>query len=188
MEPDWSDCVFANVLRPVPHSASQNVASACNHAVAEGVKGVVLLESRTGFLEGSWWEPVGRNVLRFAGDISHRLEQQQYEEVLEVLLESKLNDFRFASTDAAFNKVVSPFVHNFKIKDIVEQGHAKAQAIMQQDLDRILHRVKALQSTEEATPINNGNTKAILKEYHTYTRNTVVGTVVPITACLDALK
>jgi hypothetical protein len=119
----------------------------------------------------------------------------------------------FASTDAAFNKVVSPFRTQFQesvvrglddsqvgwtpeasltdfqlVKDIVEQGHAKAQAIMQQDLDRILHRVKALQSTEEATPINNGNTKAILKEYHTYTRNTVVGTVVPITACLDALK
>ena len=55
----------------VPHSASQNVASACNHAVAEGVKGVVLLESRTGFLEGGWWEPVGRNVLRFAGVSEH---------------------------------------------------------------------------------------------------------------------
>jgi hypothetical protein len=73
------------------------------------------------------------------------------------------------------------------VKDIVEQGHVKAQAMMQQDLDRILHRVKALQSTK-VTAINNGNTKAIPKEYRTYARNTVVGIVVPITACLDALK
>jgi hypothetical protein len=59
-------------------------------------------------------------------DISHRLELQQYEEGLEALLESELDDFHeevralrsedganggtgSASTDAAINKVVSLF-------------------------------------------------------------------------------
>ena len=66
------------------------------------------------------------------------------------------------------------------VKDIIEQGCAEAWAMVQQDLDWILHHV-ALQSAE-VTPINNGNTVAMLKEYHTCTCNTVVSTVAPITA------
>ena len=158
--------------------------------------------------------------------ISRRLELQQYEERLEALLESKLDDFReevralrseaganggtgSASTDAAINEVVSLFRTQLQesaarglddsqvdargeldfqlVKDIVEQGHAEARAMIQQDLDRILRRVEALQSAE-VTPINGGNTEAMLEEYHTRTRDTVVGAVAPITARLEALE
>ena len=88
-EPDWSDCVSATVLRPgelqgrafwfdtillVYRSAAfcgPEWGERMQRTAAEGVKGVVLLESRTGFLEGGWWEPVGRNVLRFAGVSEH---------------------------------------------------------------------------------------------------------------------
>ena len=114
-----------------------------------------------------------------------------------------------ASTDAAINEVVSLFRTQFQesaaqglddsqvdtrgeldfqlVKDIVEQGHAKARAMIQQDLDEILRRFEALQSAE-VTPINGGNTEAMLEEYHTRTRDTVVGAVAPITARLEALE
>jgi hypothetical protein len=41
---------------------------------AEAVKGVVLRDGRTGFLERGWWDPVRRNVLRFAGVSEHILD------------------------------------------------------------------------------------------------------------------
>ena len=161
-------------------------------------------------------------------DISRRLEMQQYEERLEALLESKLDDFReevralrleagnkggvaSASTEAAINGVVSLFRAQLQesaarglddsqmdargeldfqiVKDIVEQGHAEARAIIQQDLDRILRRVEAMQlSSAEGTPINGGNTEAMLEEYHARTRNTVVDVITPISERLDALE
>ncbi|KAI0285532.1 hypothetical protein BC826DRAFT_119175 [Russula brevipes] len=159
-------------------------------------------------------------------NVSRRLELQQYEERLEALLESKLDDFReevralrleagarsgaaSASTEAAINEVVSLFRTQLQesaarglddsqvdargeldfqlVKDIVEQGHAEARAVIQQDLDRILRRVEALQSAE-VTPINGGNTEAVLEEYHVRTQNTVVGAVAPISARLEALE
>ena len=156
-------------------------------------------------------------------DLSRRLELQQYEERLEALLESKLDDFReevralrletggvgSTSTEAAINGVVSLFRAQLQesaarglddsqmdargeldfqlVRDIVEQGHAEARAVIQQDLDRILRRVEALQSAE-GTPINGGNTEAMLEEYHARTRNTVVDAITPISERLDALE
>ncbi|KAH8999723.1 hypothetical protein EDB92DRAFT_2080754 [Lactarius akahatsu] len=159
-------------------------------------------------------------------DISRRLELQQYEERLEALLESKLDDFReevralrleagangaagSTSTEAAINGVVSLFRAQLQVsaarglddsqmdargeldfqlvRDIVEQGHAEARAVIQQDLDRILRRVEALQSAE-VTPINGGGTEAMLEEYHARTRNTVVDAITPISERLDALE
>ena len=73
------------------------------------------------------------------------------------------------------------------VKDIIEQGHAEAQSMIQQDLDRILCHVEALQSAE-VTPINGPNTEAMLEEYHIRTRNTVVSAVAPITARLEVLE
>ena len=114
-----------------------------------------------------------------------------------------------ASTEAAINEVVSLFRTQLQesaarglddsqvdargeldfqlVKDIVEQGHAEARAVIQQDLDRILRRVEALQSAE-VTPITGNNPEAMLEEYHARTRNTVVGAVAPITARLEALE
>ncbi|KAH8981991.1 hypothetical protein EDB86DRAFT_3106937 [Lactarius hatsudake] len=159
-------------------------------------------------------------------DISRRLELQQYEERLEALLESKLDDFReevralrleaganggvgSTSTEAAINGVVSLFRAQLQVsaarglddsqmdargeldfqlvRDIVEQGHAEARAVIQQDLDRILRRVEALQSAE-VTPINGGGTEAMLEEYHARTRDTVVDAITPISERLDALE
>ncbi|KAF8257860.1 hypothetical protein EI94DRAFT_1692001 [Lactarius quietus] len=159
-------------------------------------------------------------------DISRRLELQQYEERLEALLESKLDDFReevralrletgtnggvSSASEAAINGVVSLFRAQLQesaarglddsqmdargeldfqiVKDIVEQGHAEARSIIQQDLDRILARVEAMQSAE-GTPINGGgNTEAMLEEYHARTRNTVVDVITPISERLDALE
>ncbi|KAH9171750.1 hypothetical protein EDB89DRAFT_2114402 [Lactarius sanguifluus] len=159
-------------------------------------------------------------------DISRRLELQQYEERLEALLESKLDDFReevralrleaganggvgSTSTEAAINGVVSLFRAQLQVsaarglddsqmdargeldfqlvRDIVEQGHAEARAVIQQDLDRILRRVEALQSAE-VTPINGSGTEAMLEEYHARTRNTVVDAITPISERLDALE
>ncbi|KAH9992519.1 hypothetical protein BJV74DRAFT_962454 [Russula compacta] len=159
-------------------------------------------------------------------NISRRLELQHYEERLEALLESKLDDFReevralrleaganggtaSASTEKAINEVVSLFRTQLQesaarglddsqvdargeldfqlVRDIVEEGHAEARKAIQQDLDRIMCRVEALQSAE-ATPISGGNTEAMLEEYHARTRNTVVGAVAPITARLEALE
>jgi hypothetical protein len=156
-------------------------------------------------------------------DISRRLEMQQYEERLEALLESKLDDFREevralrldagnnGGTEAAINGVVSLFRAQLQesaarglddsqmdargeldfqiVKDIVEQGHAEARAVIQQDLDRILRRVEAMQlSSAECTPIHGGNTEAMLEEYHARTRNTVVDVITPISERLDALE
>jgi hypothetical protein len=112
-----------------------------------------------------------------------------------------------ASTDAGINEVVSLFCTQLQesaarglddsqmdtrgeldiqlVKDIVEKTHAEARAMIQQDLDRILRRVEALQSAE-VTPINGRNTEAMLEEYHTRTRNTVVDAVAPITARLGS--
>lgn len=114
-----------------------------------------------------------------------------------------------ASTEAAINEVVSLFRTQLQesaarglddsqvdargeldfqlIKDIVEQGHAEARAGIQQDLDRIIRRVEALQSAV-TTPINTSNPGAILEDYHAHTRNAVVGAVAPITARLEALE
>ena len=114
-----------------------------------------------------------------------------------------------ASTEAAINEVVSLFRTQLQesaarglddsqvdargeldfqlIKDIVEQGHAEARAAIHQDLDRIMRRVEALQSTV-TTPINGSNPGAMLEEYHAHTQNAVVGAVAPITARLEALE
>jgi hypothetical protein len=114
-----------------------------------------------------------------------------------------------ASTEAAINEVVSLFRTQLQesaarglddsqvdargeldfqlVKDIVEQGHAEARAEIQQDLERILRCVEALQSVEN-TPITGSNHEAILDEYHARTRNTVVGAVAPINARLEALE
>ena len=131
-------------------------------------------------------------------------------EVRTLRLESNANGGTgSASTEAAINEVVSLFRTQLQesaarglddsqvdargeldfqlVKDIVEQGHAEARAVIQQDLDRILRRVEALQSAE-VTPITGSNPEAMLEEYHTRTRNTVVGAVAPITARLEALE
>ena len=114
-----------------------------------------------------------------------------------------------ASTEAAINEVVSLFRTQLQesaarglddsqvdargeldfqlIKDIVEQGHVEARAGIQQDLDRIMRRVEAIQSAV-TTPINTSNPGAMLEEYHAHTRNAVVGAVTPITARLEALE
>lgn len=44
---------------------------------AEAVKGVVERAGRTGFLDRGWWEPVRRNVLRFAGVAQRTLDVGQ---------------------------------------------------------------------------------------------------------------
>ena len=173
----------------------------------------VMSSARSSFSDGSVYPQ----------DVSRRLELQQYEERLEALLESKLDDFReevralrletggvgSTSTEAAINGVVSLFRAQLQesaarglddsqmdargeldfqlVRDIVEQGHAEARAVIQQDLDRILRRVEALQSAE-GTPINGGNTEAMLEEYHARTRNTVVDAITPISERLDALE
>jgi hypothetical protein len=114
-----------------------------------------------------------------------------------------------ASTEAAINEVVSLFRTQLQesaarglddsqvdargeldfqlIKDIVEQGHAEARAAIQQDLDHIMRRVEALQSAV-TTPINGSNPGAMFEEYHSHTRNAVVGAVAPITARLEVLE
>ena len=114
-----------------------------------------------------------------------------------------------ASTEAAINELVSLFRTQLQesaarglddsqvdargeldfqlIKDIVEQGHAEARGAIQQDLDRIMRRVEALQSAV-TTPINGSNPGAMFEEYHAHTRNAVVGAVAPITARLEALE
>jgi hypothetical protein len=73
------------------------------------------------------------------------------------------------------------------VKDIIEQGHAEARSMIQQDLDRILCHVEALQSAE-VMPINGPNTEAMLEEYHIRTCNTVVSAVALITARLEVLE
>jgi hypothetical protein len=131
-------------------------------------------------------------------------------EVRALRLEARANGgAASASTEAAINEVVSLFRTQLQesaarglddsqvdargeldfqlIKDVVEQGHAEARAMIQQDLDCILRRVEALQSAE-TTPISGGNPEAMLEEYHARTRNTVVGAVAPINARLEALE
>ncbi|KAH9067004.1 hypothetical protein EDB83DRAFT_2542288 [Lactarius deliciosus] len=124
-------------------------------------------------------------------DISRRLELQQYEERLEALLESKLDDFReemSAARGLDDSQMDARGELDFQlVRDIVEQGHAEARAVIQQDLDRILRRVEALQSAE-VTPINGGGTEAMLEEYHARTRDTVVDAITPISERLDALE
>lgn len=112
-----------------------------------------------------------------------------------------------ASTEAAINDLVSLFRTQLQesaarglddsqvdargeldfqlIKDIVEQGHAEARGAIQQDLDRIMRRVEAIQSAV-TTPIHGPG--AMFEEYHAHTRNAVVGAVAPITARLEALE
>jgi hypothetical protein len=88
-ELDWSDRVSATALRPgelqgrawwfdtvllADRSAAfrgPECGERTQRTAAEAVKGVVSRESRTGFLERGWWEPVRRNVLRFAGVSEH---------------------------------------------------------------------------------------------------------------------
>ena len=90
-----------------------------------------------------------------------------------------------ASADAAINEVV-PLFHtqlqesaarglddsqvdargelDFQlVKDIVEQGHAEARAMIQMDLERILHCIEVLH-TAQVTPITDGNAGAMLGE------------------------
>jgi hypothetical protein len=84
-QPDWSDRVNVTSLRPgelqgrawrfdIVLLADRSAAfrgpecgDRTQRTAAEAVKGVVSREGRTGFLERGWWEPVRRNVLRFAG-------------------------------------------------------------------------------------------------------------------------
>jgi hypothetical protein len=91
-EPDWSDRVSATELRPgelqgrawrfdtillADRSAAfrgPECGERTQRTAAEAVKGVVSPESRTGFLERGWWEPVRRNVLRFMGVSEHILD------------------------------------------------------------------------------------------------------------------
>jgi hypothetical protein len=86
---DWSDRVSATALRMgelqgrawwfdtvllADRSAAFRGPECGEHTqrtAAEAVKGVVSSESRTGFLERGWWEPVRHNVLRFAGVSEH---------------------------------------------------------------------------------------------------------------------
>jgi len=153
------------------------------------------------------------DLQRYEERLEALLESKLYnfrEEVRAMRLEAGANGGAgSASTDAAINEVVSLFRTQLQesaarglddsqmdargeldfqlVKDIVEQGHAEARAMIQLDLDRILRRVEALQSAE-VTPITGGNTEAMLEEYHARTRNTVVGAVAPITARLEALE
>jgi hypothetical protein len=89
---DWSDRVSATVLRSGEFQgrawwfdtillADRSAAfrgTECGmrtqRTAAEAVKGVVSLKGRRGFLERGWWEPVRRNVLRFAGVSEHILD------------------------------------------------------------------------------------------------------------------
>jgi hypothetical protein len=88
-EPDWWDRVSTTALRPgelqgrawwfdtvllADRSAAfrgPECGERTQRTAAEAVKGVVPRESHTGFLERGWWEPVRRNVLRFAGVSGH---------------------------------------------------------------------------------------------------------------------
>jgi hypothetical protein len=88
-EPDWEDRVSSTALGPgeiqgrawwfdtvllADRSAAfrgPECGERTQRTAAEAVKGVVPRESRTGFLERGWWEPVRRNVLRFAGVSGH---------------------------------------------------------------------------------------------------------------------
>ena len=91
-EPDWKDRVDTTALRSgelqgrawsfdtvlLADRSAAFRGSECGtytqRTAAEAVKGVVSRESRTGFLERGWWEPVRRNVLRFAGVSEHVLD------------------------------------------------------------------------------------------------------------------
>lgn len=91
-ELDWFDRVDATALNPgelqgrawwfetvllADRSAAFRGAECgerTQRTAAEAVKGVVSRESRTGFLERGWWEPVRHNVLRFAGVSGHILD------------------------------------------------------------------------------------------------------------------
>jgi hypothetical protein len=91
-ERDWSDRVSATALRPgelqgrawwfdtillADRSAAfrgPECGERTQRTAAEAVKGVVPRESHTGFLERGWWDPVRRNVLRFAGVSEHILD------------------------------------------------------------------------------------------------------------------
>lgn len=84
-QPDWLDRVSTTALRPGDHHgrawwfdtvllADRSAAfrgpecgERTQRTAAEAVKGVVSRAGRTGFLQRGWWEPVRRNVLRFAG-------------------------------------------------------------------------------------------------------------------------
>jgi hypothetical protein len=91
-EPDWLD----RVSTTTPHSGEHHgrawwfdtvlladrsaafrgpeCGAVTQRTAAEAVKGVVSREGRTGFLERGWWDPVRRNVLRFAGVSEHILD------------------------------------------------------------------------------------------------------------------
>ena len=91
-EPDWVDRVDATALRSgelqgrawlfdtvllADRSAAfrgPECGERTQRTAAEAMKGVISPESRTGFLERGWWEPVRRNVLRFAGVGEHILD------------------------------------------------------------------------------------------------------------------
>ena len=90
-ELDWTDRVNATALRHgelqgrawwfdtvllADRSAAfrgQECGGRTQRTAAEAVKGVISPESRTGFLERGWWDPVRRSVLRFAGVSEHIL-------------------------------------------------------------------------------------------------------------------
>lgn len=90
--PDWLDRVSTTALRPGDRNgrawwfdtvllADRSAAfrgpecgERTQRTAASAVQGVVPRESRTGFLPRGWWEPVRRNVLRFAGVTEHLLD------------------------------------------------------------------------------------------------------------------
>lgn len=91
-QPDWLDRVSTTALRPgdrhgrawwfdtvllADRSAAfrgPECGQRTQRTAAEAVKGVVSRAGRTGFLQRGWWEPVRRNVLRFAGVGEHLLD------------------------------------------------------------------------------------------------------------------
>ena len=124
--PDWLDRVSTTALRPGEHNgrawwfdtvllADRSAAfrgpecgERTQRTAASAVLGVVSRESRTGFLPRGWWEPVRRNVLRFAG-------------VTENLLDVGTRAFRRASRGTPRNGGVEEIVVTYISRQAVKR-------------------------------------------------------------------
>ncbi|TFY80785.1 hypothetical protein EWM64_g3221, partial [Hericium alpestre] len=72
------------------------------------------------------------------------------------------------------------------VRDIVEQGHADARALLQEDLTEVLRRMEARDRAQ--TPANAQNVQAIIEEFHNRTVNTVINAVSQLASRLDGLN
>ncbi|KAA1475416.1 hypothetical protein DENSPDRAFT_783512 [Dentipellis sp. KUC8613] len=72
------------------------------------------------------------------------------------------------------------------LRDVIEQGHAEARALMQQELTEILRRLEA--QSRELPAANAFNVQSIMEDYHTRTVNSVVNAVSQIASRVDGLS